>query len=79
MKLGEARFSTIIRVFAGKGSWRNSCRVWECSDAVGTDNPGTLFSHEHVTEITLLVTVWCSVMKIVENLAYRFDYGIVRS
>ncbi|MEE9266470.1 MAG: hypothetical protein V3V86_07085 [Gammaproteobacteria bacterium] len=46
---------------------------------MGMDNPGTLFSDEHATEITLLVTVWCSVMKIVENLAYRFDFGIVRS
>ncbi len=46
---------------------------------MGMDNPGTLFSDEHATEMTLLVTVWCSVMKIVENLAYRFDFGIVRS
>jgi hypothetical protein len=41
-------------------------------------NLETLFSDDHVTEITLLVAVRCSVTKIVENLAYRIDLGIVR-
>ena len=40
--------------------------------------------HEHailseVTEITFPVAMCGSVMKIVENPAYRFDFGIVRS
>ena len=46
---------------------------------MGMGNPGTPFSGDHVTEITLLVTVRCSVMKIVENLACRVEFGIVRS
>ncbi len=54
-------------------------RVQECSDVVGMGNPGTPFSGDHVTEITLLITVRCSVMKTVENLAYRVELGIVRS